>query len=171
MRRESGFTLIELLMVVAIMGILASMAILNVWRARSAANEGAAIGTMRTIISGQIAYSATCGGGNFAADFLALGPQPLTPQPYLPPDLTAAATIQKSGFTFNLGPASTSAAAAGDCNGNPTETGYYATAIPSLFGTTGGRSFATDSAADAIWQVFDPAAPPEPFAAPAMPIQ
>jgi prepilin-type N-terminal cleavage/methylation domain-containing protein len=171
MRRESGFTLIELLMVVAILGILASMAILNVWRARSAANEGAAIGTMRTIISGQIAYSATCGAGNFGADFLALGPAPLSPQPFLPPDLTAAASIQKSGFTFAMGPSLTSVAGANDCNGTPTETGYYATAIPSLFGTTGGRSFATDSEADAIWQVFDPAAPSEPFAAPAMPIQ
>jgi prepilin-type N-terminal cleavage/methylation domain-containing protein len=171
MRRESGFTLIELLMVVAILGILASMAILNVWRARSAANEGAAIGTMRTIISGQISYSATCGGGNFGANFGALGPQPLSPQPFLPPDLTSAATIQKSGYTFTMGPALTSVAAASDCNGNPTETGYYATAIPSLFGTTGGRSFGTNSAADAIWQVFDPLAPSEPFAAPATPIQ
>ena len=58
-----------------------------------------------------------------------------------------------------------------DCNGTTTETGYYATAIPVRYGTTGQRSFAMLSPADAIWQIHADAAPTEPFGAPAAPIQ
>ena len=46
-----GFTLVEIMIVVAIIALLAAIAIPNVLRGRTTANESAAIGNMRAIIS------------------------------------------------------------------------------------------------------------------------
>jgi hypothetical protein len=147
------------------------MAILNVWRARASANEASAIGSLRSITSGQIAYSATCGIGHFAPDLPMLGATVASPRGFLTPDLTAALTVQKSGFTVDMGVQLNSNAGPLDCNGSQTQTGYYASAKPVLFGTSGNRSFATNSPSNVIWQVFDRNPPGEPFGAPASPVR
>ena len=48
---ERGFTLVEIMIVVAIIALLAAIAIPNVLRGRTTANESAAIGNMRALIS------------------------------------------------------------------------------------------------------------------------
>lgn len=59
MKKERGFSLIELLIVVAIMAIIAAIAVPSMRTARMAANEAAAIQSLRTYGSAQAAFAAT----------------------------------------------------------------------------------------------------------------
>jgi prepilin-type N-terminal cleavage/methylation domain-containing protein len=51
-----GFTLAELLIVITIIAIIAAVGIPNLLRSRSAANEGAAVGSLRTIATFQAVF-------------------------------------------------------------------------------------------------------------------
>ena len=55
---ERGFTLVEIMIVVAIIALLAAIAIPNVLRGRATANETAAIGNVRALISSVEMYRA-----------------------------------------------------------------------------------------------------------------
>ena len=102
-RREAGFTLIDMMFVVALVGLLMTMAIPGLMRARSAAQVASAIGTMRTINSAQLSYAITCGLGFYAPDFPTLGLKPPSAnEAFLGPDLTSGPTFNKSGYNFSL---------------------------------------------------------------------
>jgi len=173
MKRESGFTLIELLVVVMIIGILAAIGVATLTRSRASANEASAIGSIRAIGSGNLAYASSCGMGFFATALPTLAvPPPGSTNPFVSPDLTSAAVVRKSGYDITMAPGAGSTPGINDCNGTNTATSFYLRAEPVTFGISGNRAFATTAAVNnTIWVSNAAAAPAEPFGAPALPLQ
>jgi prepilin-type N-terminal cleavage/methylation domain-containing protein len=165
--RERGFTLIELAIVVIVLGILMSLAVAAVFRARMSANEGSAIAALRTINTAQFQYQSGCGSGLYAGSLAILGtPAKGESQPLLPGDLGGADTPTRSGYTFNMRMGAGGAATTPDCMGRPTVSRYYVSAVPEE-PTTGTRSFAT-SHIGTLWQTTTTTAPTEPFGPPSL---
>jgi type IV pilus assembly protein PilA len=161
-RSDRGFTLIELLIVVAIISIIAAIAVPGLLSARAQANEASAVQSLRSVMQAQVAYSAGCGNGGYAASFLVLGtPLPGAVEAYLSPDLGLSATPTKAGYNFTMG-AGVAPAGPNDCQARATNAGYYATAVPTNYGTNGRRSFAVN-AGNTIWESTTATPPTEPF--------
>jgi type IV pilus assembly protein PilA len=134
--RQKGFSLIELLIVVAIILIIAAIAIPNLLRAKMAANEASAVGSMRTINTTSIEYSTTYGG--YPTSLSSLGGPAGGSATSSSAELIDAVLAggSKSGYSLAYTTGAT------DSNGNILS--YTLTATPTDVGITGQRRFFTD---------------------------
>jgi type IV pilus assembly protein PilA len=144
---------------VAIIGIVAAIAVPSLLRARIAANETSALGSMRAVNSAQTAYAGAASAGGYATDLNVLvQPCPGSSLGFISPDL-AGDPAQKSGYSLRLAAGSLGAGAL-DCNGTASNLGYYLSAVPVTIGLTGHRGFAATSPA-VIYFTHSGAAPTE----------
>jgi prepilin-type N-terminal cleavage/methylation domain-containing protein len=145
---HDGFTLIELVVVIAVIAIIAAIAIPGLLRVRMSGNEASAIGSLRSIDSGESTYAASCGSGGYAQSLQDLSKPPVAGTGFISPDMTGNGMI-KSGYVVNVGPGTTPSVvtpAANTCNlssGDALAT-FFAETHPVTVGTTGQRSFGTD---------------------------
>ena len=126
--------------------VVAAIAIPNLLRARVAANEASAVGSLRSVVTAEITYAASFPRRGYAPDLATLGPGPSgnsqnSPKyaGYLDPTLagascTADAWCVKSGYRFRV---------SGICTQLRCRD-FVALATP-VSGSTGGRSFCTTS--------------------------
>jgi type II secretory pathway pseudopilin PulG len=151
-REARGFALIDLLFVIAIIGVIASMAMPGLIRARASAGVASAIGSLRVINSAEITYAITCGAGFYAPNLMTLGaPPPGSPAGFVSPDLGVANVVIKADYQIQVAAAGQPSAPP-SCNGlagGQGGTGYRAAA--DALNPTLNRFFSTN-ASGAIYQ-------------------
>jgi prepilin-type N-terminal cleavage/methylation domain-containing protein len=141
---QTGFTLVELLIVLAIIGVLASVSMALYRNARVRAGESTAIATLDSINQAQFAFAQLCGNQRYAPSFAALAtPMPSSGQAFVSPDLGMDPLV-KGGYQFVMAGAPVTVAEQ-TCSGLIPVESYQVTAEPVKPGLSGNRFFATNT--------------------------
>lgn len=115
--KAHGFALIDLIFVCGIIGLLCGIAVPRLLQAKNSAGAASAIGSLRSINSGQLTFALTCGNGFYAPNLTTLGVPPSGSQePFLTPNLTASDTLTRSGYVMTM-EGTPFAGAPATCNG------------------------------------------------------
>jgi hypothetical protein len=144
---EAGFTLIDILFVIALIGLLTSLAIPGMMQARGAAQSASAIGTLRVINSAELSFAITCGLGFYSPDFPTLAVKPPgSADAFLAPEMATGATFIKGGYNFSLAGIPVPGAP-GSCNGLAAgqASAGYAVVADQMFSTPVGRYFGSNA--------------------------
>lgn len=116
-RKADGFALIDLLFVIALIGVLSTIALPRMLLARQSAGAASAIGSMRVIHSSQLTFALTCGAGFYAPNLTTLGNPPAgAREAFISANLATANTVTKSGYVIELD-GTPFPGAPGSCNG------------------------------------------------------
>jgi prepilin-type N-terminal cleavage/methylation domain-containing protein len=167
-RSARGFTLIEIMFVVGVIGVLSAIAAPSLTKARMAANESSAIASLRVIYSGQMAFSVSCGGGNYAPSLEVLSAPVGTAPGYVSRDIGITGGV-KSGYELDMATDGAVAVGAVSCHTDTPDVvaEYHVTADPQFgagtryFGmNTGGGIFQSRE----FTGMPDSGVPPPPWA-------
>ena len=154
-RDSRGFAIVDLLFTCGIIGILAAIGIPRFAVAKNAASAGSAIGSLRVIISAELSFAISCGGGFYAPSLTALGTAPPgSATAFIFDDLGNADIVGRPGYNIEL-TATPVPVSPGSCNGIAAgQLGQGFRAGATAIDPANPRSFATN-ANGVIWE--DPA--------------
>jgi hypothetical protein len=143
--------------------VAAAVAIPNLMRARMAANESSAVGTMRLLIAAQVDYFSIYPEKGYANDLAALGPDPRGPSFHSAkhanlidavlgnPTCISGTWCSKSGYNFRL---------TGDCKPAAQVCKEFVAVATPMGGGTGTRSFCSTSDGVIRYRIGPPLASP-----------
>jgi type II secretory pathway pseudopilin PulG len=103
LRTSAGFAIIDLLFVCGIISILSGIALPRLMMAKGSAEAASAMGSLRVIGSGQVAFAITCANGFYAPSLTKLAqPPPGTNDGFIKGDLGFNDQAVKSGYQFQV---------------------------------------------------------------------